>query len=117
MGIVTNSTGWVEASVPAPASRGVDRRTVIADVTLSGDYAAGGDPVVLPENIGDLRALTVSPPVASNYLLAWDGDVTTPKIAAYVMSDALDATVIGTEAEAATDLSSITVTLLAVFER
>jgi hypothetical protein len=130
MSLVTNNTGWVEASVPSPASRGVDRRTVVADVTLSDDYEAGGEGVVLPEGIGDLRALTITPNVVGGYVLSWDGDPDDPMVlvnevvSTYDPGDpeadpVVDPSVTSTLSEVAdeTDLSTHTVTLMAVFEK
>jgi hypothetical protein len=105
LGAAVNNTGWIEATVEAPTSRGPRRPNVAAEITLSAQYN-GGDYVEFPVN-GALRALVISPAVSGGYHLAWDG-CTPPRIKAYSLS--------GHEADKDEDLSHITVNVLAFYE-
>lgn len=116
MGTVANTTGWVEATEPPAVSRGKSRRTVIADITMSESYATGGDTITLPEGLGTLRALFVTPTIKGGYHLTWDGGTTTAKIIAYDLADASAAN-IGAQPSATTDLSTISVDVMAIFEK
>lgn len=116
MGTVTNTTGWVEATEPPAVSRGKSRRTVIADVSLSNSYATGGETVSLPAGLGTLKALFIAPTIKGGYHLTWDGGTTTAKIIAYDLA-ASAAEDIGAQPSATTDLSTVSVTVMAVFEK
>lgn len=116
MGTVSNTTGWIEASEPPAVSRGKSRRVVTADITLSASYATGGDTITLPDGFGTLRALFISPTIKGGYHLTWDGGTTTAKIIAYDLADSTAAN-IGAQPSATTDLSTISVDVMAVFEK
>jgi hypothetical protein len=116
MGTVSNTTGWVEASEPPAVSRGKNRRTVTADISLSDSYATGGDTISLPAGFGTLKALFVAPSIKGGYHLTWDGGTTTAKIIAYDLADSTAAN-IGAQPAATTDLSTVSVTVMAVFEK
>ena len=105
MGAAVNNTGWIEASVEPPTSRGPRRPHIAAELTLSSQYN-GGDSVEFPY-YGTIRALVVSPQIAGGYQFSWDGK-TPPRIKAYSLS--------GHEADKDEDLSHITVNVLAFYE-
>lgn len=105
MGAAVNNTGWIEATIEAPTSRGPRRPNVAAEVTLSDQYN-GGESVEFPIQ-GTLRSFIVSPQIAGGYHLSWDGN-NPPKIKAYLMD--------GHEADKDADLSHITVNVLAFYE-
>lgn len=129
MANATNTTGWKRATEKPAVSRDIERLKVTGDVTLSDDYAAGGDLLVFPEEYGTLRDLYCAPPIVDGYILVWNGDPDEPAItvneivSTYDPGDpegtpAVDPSVTTAIAEVAdeTDNSSISVTVIATFE-
>lgn len=111
--LAENTTGWIIASTPSAVSRSKDRLVISGDVTLSDSYSTGGDGLVFPDEYGTLRALYCSPQVAGGYMLAWNGDPDDPGVQAFSVDTT---TGLFVEADAETDLSTISVTVIATFE-
>jgi len=84
---------------------------VVADFTMSASYATGGDTVTLSTKVkgSEFRGLAVLNFTDATRIYAWDGNKTTPKIIAYVVST-------GAEVAAAVDLSTKTITAVFIYE-
>lgn len=109
-------TFTVEPSISGrqgPVSRGGKRRTfVFATFTMNASYATGGDSIPtssLPTGIGSLKAIFVTPQHDGTRQYAWDGSTSAPKIKAW------DGFAI--EEGAATNLSTVTLHVLMVYEQ
>lgn len=111
MGNVVNSTEFHEGADPAPVSRGATRvRRAFATVALSSSYATGGDTLSVPSDIGSLKQLYVSPLADGTRYYSWNGSTSTPKIQSYVQAT-------GAESAATTNLSTVTLNVMAIFEQ
>lgn len=113
MGIVRHSAQFIETPEPPLPSRGGRRRRVfLAVLGLSTAYEAGGDEVTgLPEGVGKLVGLFLTPAVAAGHFVSWNGDTHRPRIAAYSLPN-------GDEAEVGADLSLlIGIACMAVYEQ
>jgi hypothetical protein len=89
-----------------------DTTLVLYTTTMSASYATGGDTLSLPGEITgmDVKAVVVCNPipvVAGDRIYTWDGNKTTPKIQANVISTAA-------QVANATDLSAVTLTILLI---
>lgn len=93
-------------------SKGQQTR-VYATVTMSSSYATGGDTLTLPDDAKGLQLVGVNVlnpvPTVADRVISWNGDKTTPKLIAMVMST-------GVEVANATNLSAVTVAVEFIFE-
>lgn len=115
MGNVANTEDFREGGQEPALSRGGKRlRFFLAKITMSASYATGGDTLqipTLPTGFGLKGVFVAENPDATPRFISWDGSNATPKLKAFVES----AGTLG-EVTAATNLSAVTRTILAVFE-
>lgn len=111
MGTITNSVEFHEGADPGPVSRGATRvRRSMATVALSTSYATGGDTLNIPSDIGALKGVFVAPMADGTRYYSWNGSTSTPKIQSYVQAT-------GAESAATTNLSTVTLQVMAIFEQ
>jgi len=81
-------------------------------VNLSSSYATGGETLAQPQSRsrrGKLLSVEVINPFTGTYIIAWNGDVTTPKLLVYTALP-------GTQVANATNVSTVQVLVKFVYE-